>query len=336
MSKTKKILIIIFSVAIIIAIPLAIVFKIGNKKALQREVVWGATFSQTYCRELGLDWKKAYLEILDNLDLKTLRLIAYWDLIEPKDGQFDFDDLDWQVEEAQKRDIEVLLVVGRRTPRWPECRSPKWTVGLREEKIKQKILDEIEVVVNHYKDYENIWAWQVENEPLFELFGMCPPPDKEFLKQEIDLVKSLDNRPIVITDSGELSFWSEASELADILGVTMYKIVHNKLFGYFHWPTPAAFYRIKARLVGRWPDAIINTELQAEPWSPAGNLIDVPLEKQFKSMDAEQLEKNFKFAQKTGFKKVYVWGVEWWYWLKEQGEDSVWLKGQYLLESLNK
>ncbi len=335
MSK-KMILIYIVLILVIVIGVCAVIFRIGDKKALEREVVWGATFSQTYSEELGLDWKETYLEILDNLNLKTLRLIAYWDLIEPKDDEFDFEDLDWQIREAEKRGIDVLLTMGRRTPRWPECRYPKWLVGLREDQIQEKILESLKGVVGHYKDFSNIKAWQIENEPLFELFGMCPPPDKEFLKQEIGLVKSLDDRPIVITDSGELSFWFKASKLPDILGVTMYRVVYNKFTGYFHWPVPPAFYRIKARLVNRWPDKIINTELQAEPWSPAGNLIDVPIEKQYKSMDVEQLNKNFEFAQKTGFSEVYIWGVEWWYWLKTQGDDSMWRAGQYLLENLNK
>ena len=34
---------------------------------------------------------------------------------------------------------------------------------------------------------------------------------------------------------------------------------------------------------------------------------------------------NIEFAEKTGFDKFYLWGAEWWYWLKEkQGRPEIW------------
>jgi len=55
-----------------------------------------------------------------------LRLVAYWQKIEPEQGKYSFEDLDWQIKEAEKRDIEVILVIGRKVSRWPECHIPEW------------------------------------------------------------------------------------------------------------------------------------------------------------------------------------------------------------------
>ena len=30
------------------------------------------------------------------------------------------------------------------------------------------------------------------------------------------------------------------------------------------------------------------------------------------------------FASKTGFDQQYLWGAEWWYWMKEQGYSEHW------------
>jgi hypothetical protein len=55
--------------------------------------------------------------------------------------------------------------------------------------------------------------------------------------------------------------------------------------------------------------------LQGEPWL-RGWTIDQPLEEQFGSMNAEKLKDNVEFAKKTGFSPIYLWGGEWWYWMK--------------------
>jgi len=31
---------------------------------------------------------------------------------------------------------------------------------------------------------------------------------------------------------------------------------------------------------------------------------------------------NIDFAKRTGFNEIYVWGVEWWYWMKTVHHDA--------------
>ncbi len=291
-----------------------------RKEFSPERIFWGVTFSKPYAESLGLDWKKTYLEMLSDMKIKMVRIPAYWSEIEPEEGQYHFEDLDWQINEAAKRGVEVTLVVGRRLPRWPECWEPDWAKGLSHEQMQKKVKNILRTVIERYKDHSIIWYWQVENEPLFGLFGECPLPDKEFLEEEVDLVHSLDHRPVIITDSGELSSWVAAAKIGETLGVTMYRVVWSKFF-YFHWRLPPMFYQLKAIIAGA-KGRVINTELQAEPWPPNRDIPNTSIEEQFKSMDMDQLNKNLEFARRTGFPQVYIWGAEWWYWMKEKQNDS--------------
>jgi hypothetical protein len=53
-------------------------------------------------------------------------------------------------------------------------------------------------------------------------------------------------------------------------------------------------------------------------------------------MNPEHLRENLAFVQRTGFDEAYLWGVEWWYWLKEtQGEPSMWEEGKKAFSAEN-
>lgn len=306
---------------------LVFLFYIKDFKSKEKPI-YGISFSQSYTQDLGLDWQKIYLAILDELKPKNLRLPAYWDKIESQIGEYNFSDLDWQLQEAQKRGISLILVIGRKLPRWPECHDPLWVRELTKEQGQEKVLILLKKIIERYKNLPNLSAWQIENEPLINWFGICPKADKEFLKREVALVKSLDGRPIIITDSGELSSWLKLANLPDILGITMYRIVWDKYLGYWsYFFLPPAFYHYKADLIKIFYPSIkkvIVTELQMEPWPPGVRITDVSLKEQYKSFNLKRFKKNLKFSQRTGFSEFYLWGAEWWYWLKQQGDESIW------------
>ncbi|MGC9048975.1 MAG: hypothetical protein ACP5IX_02045 [Patescibacteria group bacterium] len=296
-----------------------------------QQLVFGATFSRFRAEYLDLDWRKVYLEILDELKIKKFRLSAYWPDIEIQPGIFDFSNLDWQINEAEKRGGEIILVLGWRLPGWPECHSPEWAKNLSKTEREKKILNLIEKVVERYKNRLSIWAWQVENEPFLSAFGLCPPTDRQFFEKELALVKSLDKRPIIVSASGELSTWITEARYADILGITIYRATYNKYFKYFYYPYPALFYYLKSQLVKFLfgPKKIIVVELQAEPWTP-GDLKQTTLEEQFKTMNLRRFKKVFNYIKGTGFDEFYLWGAEWWYWLKKQGYPEIWEEAKRL------
>jgi len=297
------------------------------------EIKWGVNFSHKHARALGLDWKENYLALIDDLGVKDIKLAVYWDLIEKEKGVYDFQDLDWQIRIAEEKGVEILLVMGMKVPRWPECHIPGWAEQLTKEEQQEKVLKILENIVLRYQDSPAIWAWQVENEPFFP-FGHCPWSDKDFLEKEIELVKSLDEqkRPVIISDSGEGSFWFGAARLGDIVGTTMYrKVWFHELEIYVTYPIPPVFYARKAKIIEKlFGKKVINVELQAEPWGPK-LLYDSPLEEQEKTMNLEQFKKNIEFAKKTGFDTFYLWGSEWWYWMKtKQNQPEIWYEAKKL------
>ena len=271
--------------------------------------------------------------MIDDLGATNIKLATYWDLIEKGEGDYDFGDLDLQVKEAEQKGVNLFLVIGMKSPRWPECHIPEWAKGLTKEEQQEKILNLVKQIVSRYQDYSSITMWQIENEPFFP-FGECPWVDKEFLKKEVEQVKNLDKqkRPVVISDSGEGSFWISAARVGDVVGTTMYKKVWIHQLGiYLTYPLPPNFYWQKARIIKTFFNKkVICVELQAEPWGPR-LLYDSPLEEQQKSMDLQRFQQNIDFARKTGLDEFYLWGGEWWYWMKEkQNQPQIWEEAKKL------
>ncbi len=294
--------------------------------APREDVSLGMTFSTRYAEGLGLDWRETYLALLDEVGVKKMRLPVYWDLVESTKGTYNFSDVDWQIEEAGKRGAEVILAVGIKVPRWPECHIPGW-VGESPEARRSGILAFIETTVNRYKDTGTIVSWQIENEPFLR-FGVCPPFDVTLLDEEIALTKRLDpTRPVIVTDSGELSLWVHAAARGDEFGTTMYRDIYSpKVGGYFEYPLGPNFFRFKEKMVRLFTDQehFMVIELQAEPWA-SGWIAEVSLEEQFRTMNEHRLRDNVDYARQVGFEEIYLWGGEWWYWMKTKKDyPAVW------------
>jgi hypothetical protein len=65
-------------------------------------------------------------------------------------------------------------------------------------------------------------------------------------------------------------------------------------------------------------------ELSAEPWLNAP-IVETEVQMQMERMNAEKFEEILTYAKATRFTKQYLWGAEWWYWLKEtQGDSTMW------------
>jgi hypothetical protein len=301
------------------------------------DIEWGVTYSKFFAEKSGLDWKQVYLAILEDLGSKRIRIPVYWQFVEPEEGKYFFEDLDWMMEEAEKHQTEVILVVGRKVPRWPECHIPEWAAELSESEQQSKILDLIEKVVKRYHKSRSLSVWQIENEP-FLAFGECPKLDVDFLDQEIAKTKNLDPKhPILITDSGEISIWLRAAKRGDIFGTTMYRIIWDERLKYFKYPLPPHFFWAKANLVNFFfkNKPIIVCELQGEYWGPKQSY-ETPIELEMEHYSLDEFKKSMNYAEAVGFGEVYLWGVEWWYWLKEKhGNSDYWEEAKKVLQESN-
>ena len=300
------------------------------------ELKLGTTFSVKKTQELGLDWKEVYRASLKELEIKRMRIPAYWDRVETKKDQYQWKKLDWQLEQARKNNVQVILAMGKRLPRWPECHFPSWAENMSREYWEQELLEYIKRTVNRYKDNSNIIAWQIENEPfLSSYFGKCPATKEELLDKEIGLVRKMDDRPVIITDSGELSFWIPASGRADIFGTTMYKDTYSQnLNSYVHYPITTGFFHFKKNVADIFtePQDWIVIELQAEPWGPK-LYHKLSAQERRKTMTPGKMEEMVEFAGNSGFKKLYLWGVEYWYWEKVKNNNpKYWQKAKQLFK----
>ncbi len=308
-------------------------FFIGSAKPAE-EIKWGINFSQKHSENLGLDWKDVYLSFLDNLGVKRLRVSVDWDMIEPRRGEYYFNDLDWQIKKAEERGAKIILVIGIKTLRWPECHQPNWAYSLTSKEREQALFSYLKEIINRYRNSKAVFAWQVENE-LFFPFGDCPKVSKGFFAREVELVRELDSsRPIITSGSGEVSLFLKTGKYVDMIGITMYRKVWFdiiKSYVNYNYFLSSTFYYKKNKLIKfLFHKPIICIELQAEPWGPV-LLYDLPLEEQKKTMDLDKFKKVIEFAQETGMDEFYLWGGEWWYWMKEkQSQPQFWQEAKKL------
>lgn len=330
MTRIKLILI---SIAILLLLlVLGVAFLAQKEKPAT--ITYGMSFNTLYARELGLDWQETYEAIITDLGVRHLRLAAHWPMIEGERDVYNFTEMDYQIKRAEEVGADVILAVGRRLPRWPECHVPTWAESLPAEVRNEEQLAYMKLVVERYKNSPAVKIWQVENEPFLRAFAFehCGELDTDFLDKEIALVRSLDStRPILVTDSGNLGTWQGAYQRGDIFGTSVYVHFWNPDLGQFKTFLPPWFYRAKenlmALLYGRRPAYLI--ELSAEPWL-IEPIASVPISVQFTRMDIDKFNDILKYAEDTRFDTQYLWGAEWWYWLLLQGEPAFWQRGQEL------
>lgn len=297
-------------------------------------VTFGISFSLHRCSELGVDKKKLLKAALDDLGFRRFRLMSYWNIHEQMQGEYDFSELDWQLDMIAKRGGSVSLCIGKRQPRWPECHMPKWAQELPKDAWYQALFDYIEAVVKRYKNHPALESWQLENEALLRDFGYCADNDYSHarLKHELRLVKQLDPKhPVIMTLSDSWGLPVKAPR-PDRYAMSLYRITINKNGNYAYSKRPAVFYQLRIWLIRltKWRGCFIH-ELQAEPWLKT-RLLDVPIEEQLARMNPRILTNIVTFALKTNQDPIDLWGLEWWYWLKiAHKDDSVWQAAREIL-----
>jgi hypothetical protein len=320
-----------------IAVPTAILLLVGLSNL--SDFLWpkvknpnyGASFSIKYAKELGNDWQANYTALLDDMGFKNLRLMSYWDESEAVKGQYNFSDLDWQMDEAAKRGAKVSLGLGFRQPRWPECHQPAWAkeIGYGTDEWQAALNNYITVVQNRYKNHPALGSYQLENEAKNAWFGECPgAASTDRLIEEFNLAKNNDpNHPVYMSLSDQHGF-PAGQPVPDKYGFSVYRIVWNDktpIHFYLTYPTPVWYHKARATAIKIIKDRdFFVHELQVEPWGPKATK-DLSLEEQNRSMSPKQINKNFTFVKKIGTEDIYTWGGEWWYWRKTQFNDpSIW------------
>lgn len=283
----------------------------------------GATFIPNYARFFDLDPKDTMQKMIDELGVRQFRLVSYWKDIEKTEGNYDFSELDWQFEKAATAGAKVSLAIGLRQPRWPECHAPEWAAAQPLEQWYPKLKTFMSKVIERYGDHPILESYQLENEFFMTVFGICPDHSRWRLVDEYNYVNQLDtNTPIIISRSNNWVGLPLGDPRPDKFGISIYKRVWDKTFTkrYFEYPMPAWFYSALAGggeiMTGN--DMVIH-ELQVESWLPDGfDMKTASVEEVYKSMNPERLKDRIKYGVATGMREMYLWGPEWWLYLKEK------------------
>jgi hypothetical protein len=301
----------------------------------------GTTFIKINAEHLGLDWRSAYKEIITDIGIKQIRIPIFWDQLEREPGKFDWADLDWQMQEAAKAKAKVVLVVGHRVPRYPECYAPDWTKGLNDAAFKRSLFTMTETVVKHYRDHPALGAWQVENEPEAKIMGKIWGDGtcreiSHWVREEVQLVRRLNVRRIKIVVTYAFTPWTAAQVRktlefdSDVVAMTLF----NKL--YFRSPFYTGYIEMfklgplsplrlgyQRSLIAKNAQELWIAEMQAEPWGPDGPYkFDKPEDADM-TMNPVRLRETWDYAVNGGASRIYLWGAEWWLAERDRGRSKM-------------
>lgn len=314
-------------------------FFVGWPRIYPKE--YGITWSAPYAESLGIDSQEGLIATLDDLGVRRFRIPAYWTDIEKEKGVYDFRVLREQLDEIAKRDGKVILAVGARLPRYPECWVPDWVQRLDKDTRGDTQLAYVKETYNSFKDHPAVAAWQVENEVNFTLYTGCEGLTRILAKEEMRWMREQESkraniRPIYTSESGEFSTWVSWAGEVDGIGVSVYRAVISPWFGTIHYfYVPPWSYTRKASLAKIFVPEIFVSEFQMEPWS-LFPLPETKLEDQYKTLSHAQMKKNFLYAERMDVSAVDFWGAEWWYWMQEkQGRPEFWNTARVFFRKYN-
>lgn len=73
-------------------------------------------------------------------------------------------------------------------------------------------------------------------------------------------------------------------------------------------------------------------ELSLEPWL-LQPVVNTPINTQLQRMDINKFKEIINFASRTNFENQYLWGGEWWYYMKTNGHPEFWDEAKIVFNS---
>lgn len=301
---------------------------------------FGATFSHRHLLFLRLDPQEA-IRAYALLDLPWIRLSCYWDEIEPQPGVFSFVHIDPLLAYCDTHGIRVALTIGIKAPRYPEFYLPSWLKGEipfgyrsvitpQHERLFAATRSFLTATIRHVRSYRSIRVYQIENEPLDPSGAHALALSADFVKEEIALVRSLDpNRNILTTvwgnEAKRRNAWQQLAHYSDIVGLDIY---YRQAVSFFHLARthigPVDSTSETRDIITRMRNlrkTVWISELQAEPWEH--NTL-VPKHPRPPSFLPEHADDTIGRAAGLFPSVVLLWGFEWWYYRKTEGDASYW------------
>jgi hypothetical protein len=303
----------------------------------------GFSFSPRMALYQGEDPPSALRTLLDQLNPDLVRLPVFWDGVEATRGSFDFTETDRLISviEAYNRSrttrrARIILIAGVRNMGYPELYVPSW-VPLQERDPAARMTADPEyrryltATFVHYHSNPLLYSWQLENEPLDNvptIAGTDVRINGDNLQDELELLRSIDSRPAVITtyNSSTLSLDQaalkpsrqapptgaalpaghplEALQSGDALGLDLYVVTGDTSLAdassrkRIDWKRAALpYWRDQAIAAGK---PLWITEMQGAPWPEQDNFT------------IDDLLYSAASYRHLGASVVLLWGVEEW------------------------
>lgn len=252
--------------------------------------------------------------LVDELNPDLVRLPVYWDAVEANRGSFDFTETDQLIKVIADynrtrgtRPARVILIAGVRNMGYPELYVPDWVPAAERDPAAQMTADPeyrsyLKATFLHYHPSPLVYSWQLENEPLDNVptgAGTDAGITGDNLQDELELLRSIDSRPAVITtyNSSTLSLDMaaltpsspappagaalpaghplEALQSGDVLGLDLYVVISDTSLTdanarkRIDWKRAALPYWSDQALAAGKPLWI--TEMQGAPWPGLSN-----------------------------------------------------------------
>jgi len=319
------------------------------------EPQYGTSYSFEQAGWYGYDGRLEYVKLLDEVKFDWVRLPFFWDQMVDENGQFNrnFEDIEFAVEEADRRNVKVVIALGLKVPYYPEYHlssqiKDKMEFGQtidQDHPIANDLLAVDRKVVERLSKFKNISHWQVENEPFLANVNNWKI-DKSLVDAEVKVVRETDplRRPIILSSVGPASFnksWKKYFELlqaGDGFGVNAYfktqgiNLLSFRVFGkevklpwpsFLVWPVQS-WYGLSPNFasLGKYSkDRNVDfwiLEAQAEPY--VRTLDDAKRKNNY--FVAADIAKVDTFLKSERMKYVGFWGANYWIFRKTLGDRS--------------
>ena len=331
----------------------------------RRSTLLGMSFRSPQVATLGLDLRTT-LSTLLTYPFQMIRLGAYWNRIELAPGKFYTDEIDWQIDAAERAGKQIILCIGPlKTFSYPEFYVPAHHLSnpfpehtLIKPSAYPSLITAatafITRLVERYKDRKGIVAWQLEQEAVDPLgVEHSWRLDVAFVKKEVEAVRNADpSRPIMMNGFLPTSlpvrfsqWWrthdqgdslAVAQRMADIVGIDYYPRHALMTVGtktVYLDGSKSPWQQQRRKQLFAWTRAhgqkLMIAEGQAEPWE-AVTIPPNPYGQGMYSCLPEQVITNYNACMRWSRGEVPLYAYLFWgaeYWmLRKQCADSSYLQ----------
>lgn len=308
---------------------------------------YGINYSCKRAEYFGLECEALFRQILADLGVRLVRLSVYWSDVERDPGVYDFSAVDRLLAIAEEYGARVTMSIGMKAQRYPEFWFPTWLRlaaklppdGYPEDHplVEEALFPYLAAAARHVGAHPAVEAIQVENEPFVHFRGHANGwrIRRSFLARELETVHSNDPgaHPIVISHASwwrRDGTWRWIIENADVLAQSVYTKRQRGPWQWLHiFPYHTGFYAPdlpeQARTAKRNGKQVWIGELQAEPYErPDVDVRRIPTATA-RSFSVRLFRDNVRLAKRSGAARAYMWGAEWWAYLRlVRGEPELW------------